>query len=217
MNFAGMIYTGIRHWHIIRLSCHFKTFGTMGGITISSSLRQQKPKPYEFHNSMYSHLDFDEVFSKLVAFIRQAPYYHYRLSIGSDSHVEARHTVFVTAIHLHRVGRGAIGFITKQIINRAIHSLREKIYHETARTLEIASLFTPEKIDLMIDALLQYSSRPGDICFEFHLDVGTSGATKDLIGEMVAMAKGTIFTPKIKPDSYAACAYADRYTKISLP
>ncbi|NLJ41543.1 MAG: hypothetical protein GX352_08045, partial [Clostridiales bacterium] len=51
------------------------------------------------------------------------------------------------------------------------------------------------------------------IHFEFHLDVGTKGPTRELIGEMVAMAKGTGFEPKIKPESYAASCYANRYTK----
>lgn len=169
-------------------------------------------KPMLFKNSRYQKLTFDQVYDLLLNFVKQAPDYHYKLSIGTDSQV-AEGTVFVTAIHMHRVGRGAIGFISTQAISRPIYSLREKIYLETCKTLEVASLFTSEKIDGLIEPLLNTQEHHGDIKFEFHLDIGTSGATKDLIGEMIAMARGTAFEPKIKPESYAASCYADRYTK----
>src|SRR5690554_1042850 len=117
----------------------------------------------------------------LVNFISQAPHNEYRLSIGTDSQVGSNKTVFVTAIHLHKIGRGATGFFTTQIFPRPIYSLREKIYHETSKTLEIASWFTGEKMDLMVECILTSMDRPGDIHFEFHLDVGTSGPTRELI------------------------------------
>lgn len=176
----------------------------------SASLFTQKPML--FKNSKYQKLTFDQVYDLLLNFIKQAPDYHYKLSIGTDSQV-GEGTVFVTAIHMHRVGRGAIGFISTQTISRPIHSLREKIYLETSKTLEVAALFTSEKIDGLIEPLLNTREHHGDIKFEFHLDIGTSGATRDLIGEMIAMAKGTAFEPKIKPESYAASSYANRYTK----
>ena len=54
---------------------------------------------------------------------------------------------------------------------------------------------------------------PGDIHFEFHIDVGTVGPTRELINEMVAMANGTDLNQN-KAESYAASCYANRYTKI---
>jgi predicted RNase H-related nuclease YkuK (DUF458 family) len=165
-----------------------------------------------FQNTRQKDLTFEEVYLQLAHFIREEPMYQYRLSIGTDSQV-SRTTVFATAIHLHRVGRGAIGFITSKHVPRPIHSLREKIYYETSRTLEIAYLFTPDKIENIIDIFASRRTRRGDIDFEFHLDIGTTGATRSLISEMVAMTRGTVFEPKIKPESYAASAYANRYTK----
>ena len=67
-------------------------------------------------------------------------------------------------------------------------------------------------MDLMVECILTTMGRPGDIHFEFHLDIGTSGPTRELIGEMVSIARGTGFEPKIKPESYAATCYAT-YTK----
>lgn len=168
-----------------------------------------------FQNTRQKGLTFEEAYLQLVHFIREDPMYQYRLSIGTDSQV-TRSTVFATAIHLHRVGRGAIGFITNKHIPRPITSLREKIFYETSRTLEIAYLFTPEKIEDIVDIFLSRRRHPG-IDFEFHLDIGTNGATRTLISEMVAMTRGTIFEPKIKPESYAASAYANRYTKGRKP
>lgn len=159
-------------------------------------------------------MTFEQVYNHILDFIVQSPYAEYRLSIGTDSQV-SKQTNFVTAIHLHRIGRGAIGFVTRHVMARPIHSLREKIFYETSKTMEVASFFTPEKLDGILEVLLSPSSTYGDIHFEFHLDIGVKGATRDLISEMVAMASATPFEPKIKPESYAASSYANRYTKHS--
>jgi predicted RNase H-related nuclease YkuK (DUF458 family) len=159
-------------------------------------------------------MTFEQVYDHILDFLSQSPYSEYRLSIGTDSQV-TKHTLFATAIHLHRIGKGAIGFITRQVIPRPISSLREKIYYETSKTMEVAALFTPEKMDGILDILFNPLSSYGDIYFEFHLDIGAKGATRDLINEMVSMASATPFEPKIKPDSYAASSYANRYTKYS--
>jgi len=184
----------------------------VGGIEVKASAQLLKHEPMLFKNSQYKNLTFEQVYELLLDFIKEAPDYQYRLSIGTDSQVK-NSTVFATAIHLHRVGRGAIGFISTQVVSRPIRSIREKIYKETCRTLEVAALFTPDKIDRIVEILLSSREHHGDIKFEFHLDIGTSGATKDLIGEMIAIASGTAFEPKIKPESYAATSYADKYAK----
>jgi len=185
-----------------------------GGVLIKYSQRSIPARPLLFSNSKYRRMTFEQVYEIILDFIGQSPYSEYRLSIGTDSQV-TKHTLFVTAIHLHRIGKGAIGFITRHVIGRPIYSLREKIYYETSKTMEVAALFDPDVLDGMLDILINPSSSYGDIFFEFHLDIGTKGATRDLINEMVAMASATPFEPKIKPDSYAASSYANRYTKYS--
>lgn len=164
-----------------------------------------------FNNLRHKKISFNEVCDHLLDFINMLPNYTYKLSVGSDSQVNSECTMLVTAIHLHRVGRGATGFVTSQMIPRPIYNLREKIFYETSATMQIASLFTPEIINSFLNPLLQ--TKFGDINFEFHLDVGRNGATKDLIKEMVAMANVYPFKPKIKPESYAASAYANKHTK----
>ncbi|MFZ5988689.1 MAG: ribonuclease H-like YkuK family protein, partial [Bacillota bacterium] len=108
----------------------------------------------------------------------------------------------------------AIGFLHKSELPRPIRNLREKIYMETCISLQLAYMFDDEKIDRIYKALGQSDRLGGKgITFEFHIDVGAKGETKTLINEMVGMVKGLNFEPKIKPDSYCASCFADRYTK----
>lgn len=159
-----------------------------------------------FRTLKKENLAFEEVFGNVIDFIKNDINSSYRISIGTDSQVGSK-TVFVTCIHVHRIGRGAIGFLHKCDIPRQVRNLREKIYLETCISLQLAYLFDDNRIR-SIRSLL------GDkVAFEFHIDVGTKGETKMLINEMVGMVKGLDFVPKIKPDSYCASCFADRYTK----
>ncbi len=151
-------------------------------------------------------MSFNEVYNEIIRFISSDTNSSYRISIGTDSQVGNR-TVFVACIHVHRVGKGAIGFLHKSEIPRRVNSLREKIYMETCVTLQLAYLFDDEKIKRICKML------GPKVSFEFHIDIGTKGKTKTLINEMIGMVQGLNFVPKIKPDSYCASSLADRYTK----
>lgn len=152
-------------------------------------------------------LSFEGVFSEVLNYIEADKNSSYKISIGTDSQV-ASSTIFVTCIHVHRVGKGAIGFLHKSELIRPIKNLREKIYMETCISLQLAYLFDEKKINRIYNAL----DKKG-ITFEFHIDIGRKGKTKTLINEMVGMVKGLDFVPKIKPDSFCASCFADRYTK----
>lgn len=156
---------------------------------------------------------FKEAFDEIIKFVKADTNSSYKISIGTDSQV-GNSTLFVTCIHVHRVGKGAIGFLHKSLMARPIKNLREKIYMETCISLQLAYLFDEEKIDHIYKALGKdgQSSAKG-ITFEFHIDIGAKGETKALINEMVGMVSGLNFIPKIKPDSYCASSFADRYTK----
>jgi predicted RNase H-related nuclease YkuK (DUF458 family) len=156
-------------------------------------------------NSDY--LNFNKVYESVINFIKSDVNSLYKISIGTDSQVRS-HTVFVSCIHVHRVGRGAIGFLHKSEYPRAITNLREKIYLETCLTLQLAYMFNEERIQNIKKAVGN-----SNVSFEFHIDIGTKGKTKTLINEMVGMVKGLDFVPKIKPDSYCASHFADKYTK----
>lgn len=156
-------------------------------------------------------LNFEQVFNEIIEFIKADPNCSYKISVGTDSQVSSR-TVFVSCIHVHRVGKGAIGFLHKGEIPRPIRNLREKIYLETCASIQLACAFSEDKIKKINEAV-GAGGRSKGVTFEFHIDIGTKGQTKSLINEMVGMVKGLNFIPKIKPDSYCASCFADRYTK----
>ncbi|SIT83391.1 hypothetical protein SAMN05216491_1554 [Bacillus altitudinis] len=64
-----------------------------------------------------------------------------------------------------------------------------------------------------MDLLLPFAEEGADLRFEVHLDIGKKGSAKELIQEMIGMITAMGIEAKIKPDSYAAFCYANRYTK----
>lgn len=157
-------------------------------------------------------LTFTQVYEEIIKFIKADTNCSYTISVGTDSQVASR-TVFVSCIHVHRVGRGAIGFLHKSEVQRPIFSLREKIYLETYASLQLAYMFDDERINRLTSIVNNNNKRNSGVTFEFHIDVGKKGKTKALINEMIGMVSGSMFIPKIKPDSYCASSFADRYTK----
>lgn len=165
----------------------------------------------EFRSIRQGGLKFEQVLSQIIEFIMADTNCSYRISVGTDSQV-AKKTSIVSCIHVHRIGRGAIGFLHKFEMERPVTNLREKIYIETCASLQVAYLFDEECMR-RIRRAVNSGGHGNYISFEFHIDIGTKGQTKNLISEMVGMVKGLDFVPKIKPDSYCASSFADRYTK----
>lgn len=168
---------------------------------------------YQFYNLSEQHMDFETVFARICSFIQNDPRNLYRLSIGTDSQVHQKVTRFITAIHLHRVGKGAWGCLRHLAVKRTPPTLREKIYLETQFSQEIAYLFTAGHIQKLWDLLHPYSEEGAAFVMEIHLDIGRDGLTKEFILDMTNKIKAMGLTPKIKPDAYAASSYANRYTK----
>lgn len=176
-----------------------------------------KPSPYYnseplFRNTKQETLTFSEMFSRILSFIKEDPKSSYRIAIGTDSMVKTS-SCFITAVLVHRVGKGAIGFLKKVIIPRPIRSLREKISTEITFTQEIAYMFTSERIDQIYEVVLSDDDTSNHLDLEIHLDIGPKGPTKELIKEMVNRVSGMGFDIKIKPFATAASSLADRFTK----
>jgi hypothetical protein len=146
-------------------------------------------------------MSFDRMYDDVVKYINESPNDDYKLIIGTDSHTKDS-VIFVTAIVVHRKGKGGRYYYTRHR-DRKMPSLRQRIYYETSLSLNVASRLT-EKI-----------ARNGasNLNVEIHLDVGQVGDTKDLIREVVGMVMGSGFDAKIKPDSYGASKVADKHSK----
>ena len=148
-------------------------------------------------------MSFQELFDDLVSFTNKHPDDSYKLIIGTDSHCFLNDCViFVTAVVVHRIGKGGRFYYHKQK-TRYMESLRQRIYYETFRSLEVASLMTEQ--------LAQNGESKLNV--EIHLDVGEKGETRNIIKEVVGMVIGSGYQACIKPDSFGATTVADRFTK----
>lgn len=172
-------------------------------------------KNYEmsFYNSTERNLTFNQVLSRILSFIKKNPRGNYNLAIGSDSQVKSDYTVFISAIIIHERGKGAWGCVSKFIVPRKITNLKEKIFIEATKTQQLAFMFTPEFFEQITEIILPYIDKGASFQHEIHIDIGTKGETRNLIKETVGYFAGLGFETKIKPDSYAASSYANKYTK----
>ena len=148
----------------------------------------------------------DEMISSISSFVKEEPHALYRLVIGTDSQSHSNGKVgeidYVTAIIIHRQGRGAKYFWRKTKKGKT-PVLREKIYTETLMSLEVAQDMVPS---------LREAVSPAKYDLEIHIDVGSLGPTRDMIKEVVGMVNGNGFTAKTKPESWGASSVADKHT-----
>lgn len=154
----------------------------------------------DFISPTKGHLTFDEVFTEVLSYASENPDDNYRLIVGTDSQLKDQ-TCFVTALIVHRQGKGGRFFYTRRYENYT-RSLKQRIFYEASLSLSVASLLTEKLAD-----------SGQELNLEIHLDVGSNGATKTLVKEIVGMVNGSGYPCKIKPDSYGASSVADRYTK----
>ncbi len=138
-------------------------------------------------------------------FIKEEPSSFYRLVIGTDSQTRKinghSECDYVTAIVIHRLGRGAKYFWRKEKDKPSV--LRQKIYFETMRSLDTAHEIVPQIREMV---------SPSTYDLEIHIDVGSLGPTREMIREVVGIVTGNGFVAKTKPESWAASSVADKHT-----
>ena len=146
-------------------------------------------------------LSFDQVFADIARYVEEYPKDRYRLIVGTDSRIRES-VCFVTAIIIHREGKGARFYYTRAY-DRNRYGLKQRIFHEAARSLSVAAQLAEKLAENSL----------ADLDIEIHLDVGEQGKTKELIREVVGMVTGSGFDARIKPESYGASTVADKFTK----
>jgi len=147
-------------------------------------------------------LEIGQVAQEIVGFMKTDPQSRYKIVIGSDSEgLEPANMVdFVTAIVVHRIGKGG-KYFWRRIELGKFHTLRDRIIREVMLSLEVAQ----EVLVLLKDL------KAPDFSFEIHADIGEKGETKAMIQEVVGMIRANNFEAKTKPYSYAASNVADRH------
>jgi len=154
-----------------------------------------------FYNPHAGELLFNAVVQAIVDEMHADPKARYELLVGTDSSVSGPHVDYVSAIVVHKVGKGGRYYWTR-VREKKTFSLRQRIWREAWLSFELAQ------------RLLKGLSSFAPLAFnlEIHVDIGENGPTKELIDEVVGMIIGSGFAVRIKPQAYAASSVADKYT-----
>lgn len=157
-----------------------------------------------FESPSYGTLELSQVIDRIQAYITNNDHEQFKLIVGTDSApaVSGR-AEFVTALVIHRVGRGGIYFWRRSSHDK-MTILRDRMYREAVCSLELART-------LVDSGLIDFGGQSAD-WLEIHIDIGENGPTRQMIKEIVGMVAGSGFRVKTKPASYAASKVADRYT-----
>src|SRR3989304_7076858 len=160
-----------------------------------------------FISPTFGKLTLTNVVDQIVAYLHEEPQRRYRLVIGTDSQDRRfngrKSTSVVTAVVVHRIGKGGRYFWKNGTV-RHIRSLRQKIYTETFRSLEVAQDVIP-RLRTKLNGNKNWE-------LEIHIDIGQTGETRDMIKEVVGIVMGNGYTAKTKPDSFGASSVADKHT-----
>jgi uncharacterized protein len=154
-----------------------------------------------FHNPNLGEMTFDDVISTIVSEMERGSRDKFELLIGTDSSSTNNHLDLVSAIVLHRIGRGGRYFWTRTR-ERKTPSLRHQIWREAWLSFELA-----QHVIRRLE-----SQSPLQFNLEIHVDIGENGRTKSLIDEVVGMIIGNGLAVRIKPHAYAASSVADKHT-----
>lgn len=156
----------------------------------------------------WGYLTFDETIHRINGFLSRKKEEDYRFIVGTDSQVyPGPKVVFISAIIVHRIGKGAIYFYERELITRNF-ALEDRMFSEVSLSLKMAG------------DLLKAMERSPEFLFsglpeiEIHIDIGNNGRTKELVNSVVGMVRGSGFTCQTKPEACGASTVADRHTKI---
>lgn len=154
-----------------------------------------------FFNPHLGEMTFEGVMASIVDEMRSSAKARYEILIGTDSSVTLDHVDFVSAIVLHRVGRGGRYFWARRR-ERHLGSLRQRIWREAWLSFELAQDVIGH---MSARSLLRFD-------LEIHVDIGENGRTKQMIDEVVGMIIANGFAVRIKPHAFAASSVADKHT-----
>ncbi|WP_166246195.1 ribonuclease H-like YkuK family protein [Paenibacillus turpanensis] len=154
-----------------------------------------------FVSPTWGTMTVENVVRSVMSFVQEDPKAGYKLVIGTDSQTSKHGTTMVTALIVHRVGKGA-RFFFRRIRSKPLHDLRFRIYKETELSLETVDVLNSQG---MAELLSKYP-------FEIHIDIGQQGDTKVLIQEIKGWVTSVGYEARIKPFSFGASSVADRFT-----
>jgi predicted RNase H-related nuclease YkuK (DUF458 family) len=154
-----------------------------------------------YHSPTLGRLTFSEVIEEIVAMMASAPADLFSIVVGTDSQTYYGEAEYVTAIVIHRVGKGG-RYFWRRVVERKPKTLRDRIWREAWLSYETAQ------------ALIEAFKNRGisDCRLEIHVDIGRGGRTRELVEEVVGAIRGSGFFVRTKPEAYAASVVADKHT-----
>lgn len=161
---------------------------------------QDKSVSQVFTSPTYGQLGWEGTISKMIAFIGTDPKASYEVIIGTDSEAVNGNADFVSALIVHKRGRGGIYFWNRKKIAK-IFSMKQRIWQEALISLSLA-----EKLVAEFNSIGLF-----DLNLEIHVDVGPNGPTREMINEIVGMIRANGFKVATKPASWGASHVADRH------
>lgn len=157
--------------------------------------------PVQFISPSKGERHITQVRTELLNYLKSEPTAEYKIVIGSDSQTFQHETVFITALIIHREGKGAIFYYRKWNESPYV-DLRHRIYKETEFSLETITALRENGFSELLE----------EYPLEVHIDVGMKGETRKLIQEIVGWVTAVGYEAKIKPDSFGASSVADKFT-----
>jgi len=185
-----------------------------------------KVVPGAFNSPTYGQLDWQETLVKVVQFMGADSKASYEVIIGTDSEAQNGRADFVSAVIVHKKGRGGVYFWTRQKVDK-LFSMRQRIWQEAIISLSLAERLVADFADMgLFDTSTKLSvnlfesepqsrrpeqSRGIDLNLEIHVDIGPNGETRQMIAEIVGMIRANGFKVATKPASWGASHVADRH------
>ena len=137
-----------------------------------------------FHSPTKGPLTFHELLDTVKEYMNEDPLREYKIIVGTDSSARME-TTLMTALIVHRVGRGAIYFLLKSPV-KSFKSLRDRIFDEAMTSIMLAQELRSALREIIPEKFLWNGN-------EIHVDIGEGGPTKDLIEAVTGMIKGYNF------------------------
>lgn len=159
-----------------------------------------KSIPQVFTSPTYGRLDWGEALAKMVWFMGTDKAASYEVIIGTDSEATNGSADFVTAMIVHKKGRGGIYFWGRQKVEK-LYSMRQRIWQEALISLSLAEKMVGDFADMGLV----------ELNLEIHVDIGPNGETRAMINEIVGMIRANGFKVATKPASWGASHVADRH------
>lgn len=164
--------------------------------------------PSAFTSPTHGQMSWEEALSRIVWFMSLDTNASYDVIIGTDSEAVNGHADFVSAIIVHKKGRGGVYFWGRQKVAN-LYSMKQRIWQEATISLALAQKLVD---DFAAIGLFDTSTALGTgFNLEIHVDIGPNGKTRELIADIVGMIRANGFKVATKPSSWGASHVADRH------